>query len=198
MNTNAIRMQKEDAVSTCRNRVNRDGGMQEYDARPGGKTTIPAIVREKAAIRTDTPLTWVEIEPQLWRVGPEARHPEDVAAAVAAALVEPSPFPKLMRRLIAGEIPRAEEGRTRRGYAPVAAPALSEDADDCTWRSGTVRAPPPSRSRFNRWRCLTIRAVLRTAAGRLGAGGHRRCASWCALEAGRAIGTGLPAACTPG
>jgi hypothetical protein len=122
--------------------------MEKYKSmtRDRGVTTIPAIVREKAAIRTDTPLTWVEIEPQLWLVGPEARHPEDVAAAVAAALVEPSPFPKLMRRLIAGEIPRAEEGRTRRAYAPLAVPALSEE------QMIALGAPAPSAPRHRRGR----------------------------------------------
>ncbi|MHB8647911.1 MAG: hypothetical protein ACYDAR_19190 [Thermomicrobiales bacterium] len=94
--------------------------------RDRGVTTIPAALREKAAIRADMPLTWVEIEPQLWLVGPEARHPEDVAAAVAAALVESSPFPKLMRRLVAGEISPAES-RTRCGDASVTATALSEE-----------------------------------------------------------------------
>jgi hypothetical protein len=122
--------------------------MEKYKSmtRDRGVTTIPAIVREKAAIRTDTPLTWVEIEPQLWLVGPEARHPENVAAAVAAALIEPSPFPKLMRRMVAGEIPRAEEDRTRRGYAPVAAPALSEE------QMIALGAPAPTAPRHRRGR----------------------------------------------
>lgn len=92
--------------------------------RDRGVTTIPAAVRERAAIRTDTPLTWVEVGPQLWLVGPEARHPEAVAAQVKAALAAPSPFPKLMGRLAAGAI--ATEPRTRRGYDPADAPALSE------------------------------------------------------------------------
>lgn len=118
--------------------------MHKSITRDRGVTTIPAIVREKAAIRTDTPLTWVEIEPQLWLVGPEARHPEDVAAAVAAALIEPSPFPKLMRRMLAGEIPHAEEGRTRRTYTPVAVPALSEE------QMIALGAPSPSAPRHRR------------------------------------------------
>jgi hypothetical protein len=115
--------------------------------RDRGVTTIPAALRERAAIRTDTALTWVEIEPQLWLVGPEARHPEDVAAVVAAALVEPSPFPKLMRRLIAGEIPQPDaEGRTRRDYAPVAVPELTED------QMIALGAPAPSAPRHKRGR----------------------------------------------
>jgi hypothetical protein len=114
--------------------------------RDRGVTTIPAALREKAAIRLDTPLTWVEIEPQLWLVGPEARHPEDVAAVVAAALIAPSPFPKLMRRMIAGEIPHAEERRTRRGYAPVTPPELSEE------QMIALGAPAPSAPRHHRGR----------------------------------------------
>jgi hypothetical protein len=113
--------------------------------RDRGVTTIPAALRDKAAIRTDTALTWVEIEPQLWLVGPEARHPEDVAAVVAAALVEPSPFPKLMRRLIAGEIPQPNaETRTRRGYTLVAVPELTEDQMIAL---GTPASPVPRHQR---------------------------------------------------
>jgi len=123
--------------------------MEKYKSvsRDRGVTTIPGALREKAAIRTNTPLTWVEIEPQLWLVGPESRHPEDVAAVVAAALVEPSPFPKLMRRLIAGEIPQPNaEGRTRRGYTPVATPELTED------QMIALGAPAPSAPRHRRGR----------------------------------------------
>jgi len=116
--------------------------MKRYTSvtRDRGVTTIPAALREKAAIRLDTPLTWVEIEPQLWLVGPEARHPEDVASAVATALIAPSPFPKLMRRLIAGEIPRPQEGRMRRGYHPTAALTLSEEQMIAL---GTSASPAP-------------------------------------------------------
>ncbi len=82
-------------------------------ARDRGVTTIPVELRDTADIKPNTELTWVEIEPHLWLVGPESRHPEHVAPVVASALLaEQSPFPKLMRRLVSGQIPQ----RTGRGY----------------------------------------------------------------------------------
>jgi hypothetical protein len=93
-------------------------------ARERGVTTIPVDLRQTANVETDTELTWVEIEPQLWLVGPRERHPEEAAPIVAAALrAEQSPFPKLMRRWLTGAIPQ----RTGRGYRRMRAPALSEE-----------------------------------------------------------------------
>jgi hypothetical protein len=92
--------------------------------RARGVTTIPAAFRQTAHVETNTELTWVEIEPQLWLVGPRTRHPEAAAPVVAAALrAEQSPFPKLMRRWLAGTIPP----RTERGYSCTQAPDLSEE-----------------------------------------------------------------------
>src|SRR5581483_10315115 len=91
--------------------------------RARGVTTIPAAFRQTAHVETNTELTWVELEPQLWLVGPRSRRPEEAAPIVAAALrAEQSPFPKLMRRWQTGTIPP----RTERGHTRVEAPTLSE------------------------------------------------------------------------
>jgi len=96
--------------------------------RDRGVTTIPVDLRETAAVEAETALTWVEIEPRLWLVGPASRHPEAVAEAVAAALLnEQSPFPKLMRGLVAGDVPMRAGRGIRRSGRRVAAPALSEE-----------------------------------------------------------------------
>lgn len=97
-------------------------------ARDRGVTTIPVELRETADIRPDTELTWVEIEPHLWLVGPESRHPESVAPVVASALLtEQSPFPKLMRRLVSGQIPRrVGSGHRRPGRASPPEPLTEE------------------------------------------------------------------------
>ena len=94
-------------------------------ARERGVTTIPIELREKGALAQDTELTWVALEPQLWLVGPRARHPERLASVVAASIIEPSPFPKLMRRLALEAIPLRDAAQ-RRAEAPLPAPALSE------------------------------------------------------------------------
>ncbi len=97
-------------------------------ARDRGVTTIPADLRDAADVKPNTELTWVEVAPSLWLVGPHARHPEAAAPVVAAALLaERSPFPTLMRRLLAGEIPRRAGPGRRRGYRPAPAPELTEE-----------------------------------------------------------------------
>src|SRR5262249_31057487 len=107
------------------------GAMRAYTttARDRGVTTIPVDLREAAEVRPDTELTWVEVAPRLWLVGPREQHPEAAAPAVAAALLaEQSPFPTLMRRLLNGDIPQhtgADE--RRRAYRPAPAPALTEE-----------------------------------------------------------------------
>src|SRR3990170_5717820 len=96
-------------------------------ARERGVTTIPVDLRETANVKPNTELTWVEIGPQLWLVGPESQRLEQVAPIVAAALLaEQSPFPKLMRRLLAGEIPQGGD-QERRAYRPGQVPYLSEE-----------------------------------------------------------------------
>jgi len=109
-------------------------------ARERGVTTIPAALREKAAVRPNTELTWIEVEPQVWLVGPRTRQIERAAPAVAAALAEPSPFPKLMRRLAAGEIPQRPE-TTPRAYKRTTAPLLTEEQMIAL---GAPAGPPPS------------------------------------------------------
>ncbi len=89
-------------------------------ARGRGVTTIPAELREAAGVQPSTGLTWVELELDLWLVGPEARRPEEIAPVVASALrAEQSPFPKLMARFFSGEIPQ----RVGRGHRLAARPA---------------------------------------------------------------------------
>src|SRR4051812_23804044 len=91
--------------------------------RARGVTTIPAAFRQTAHVETNTELIWVELEPQLWLVGPQARHPEEAAAVMTAALrAEQSPFPKLMNRWLSGRIgTRSTQAGTR-----AQAPELSE------------------------------------------------------------------------
>lgn len=98
--------------------------------RERGVTTIPIDLREAAAITPETTLTWVELEPQLWLVGPATRHPEQSAPLVATALLSgETPFPKLMQRLMRDEAqPEAEHGaRQRRRYRPLLLPRLTEE-----------------------------------------------------------------------
>jgi hypothetical protein len=97
-------------------------------ARERGVTTIPVDLRDAADVRPNTPLTWVEVAPRLWLVGPQMQHPETAAPIVAAALLaQQSPFPTLMRRLLAGEIPEPVGPGYRRGsYRPLPAPELTE------------------------------------------------------------------------
>lgn len=96
--------------------------------RDRGVTTIPVDLRETAGVKPNSELTWVELARDLWLVGPSARHPEEVAPLVASALLaERSPFPKLMRRLLSGEISlRAARGR-RRARQVENAPILTEE-----------------------------------------------------------------------
>ena len=96
--------------------------------RDRGVTTIPVDLRQTAGVEPDPEITWVELAPELWLVGPASSHPEEVAPEVAAAVnLERSPFPTLMRRILAGELPvRAERGRrpVRRVESP---PVLTEE-----------------------------------------------------------------------
>lgn len=97
-------------------------------ARDRGVTTIPVDLRETAGVRPDSALTWVELANGLWLVGLSERHPEEVAPLVASALVaERSPFPKLMRRLLSGEISlKSERGRRRTRQVEIP-PTLTEE-----------------------------------------------------------------------
>jgi len=95
-------------------------------ARDRGVTTIPADLREQGALEHDTELTWIALEPQLWLVGPRARHPERLASTVAAAIVGPSPFPKLMQHLAQQSIAQRDLAQRQAG-APMLSPALSEE-----------------------------------------------------------------------
>jgi hypothetical protein len=91
--------------------------------RDRGVTVVPAELRQTADVQQDSELTWVEIGPGLWLVGPSEQHPEEAAPAVASALlVEGSRFPKIMRRVLAGEVPQ----RIGRGRRRVHAPDLTE------------------------------------------------------------------------
>jgi bifunctional DNA-binding transcriptional regulator/antitoxin component of YhaV-PrlF toxin-antitoxin module len=92
--------------------------------RDRGVTVVPAELRQTADVQPDSELTWVEIGPRLWLVGPREQHPEEAAPSVAAALlVERSQFPKIMRRVLTGEIPQ----RVGRGRRRVHAPRLTEE-----------------------------------------------------------------------
>jgi hypothetical protein len=91
--------------------------------RDRGVTVVPVELRQTADVQPNSELTWVEITPYLWLVGPREGHPEESAPAVTAALLlEQSPFPKIMRRVLAGEIPQ----RVGRGRRRVRAAELSE------------------------------------------------------------------------
>ncbi len=75
--------------------------------RARGVVTVPVDLREAADVQEKTELTWVEVAPKLWLVGPAEQHPEALAPAVEAmVLAQSSPFPTLMRRLFSGEIPQ--------------------------------------------------------------------------------------------
>ncbi len=106
-----------------------EGAMRKFATvtRERGVTTIPVDLRESAGVKTDTELTWIELDSDLWLVGPSGR-PEEAAPLMASALLtQHSPFPKLMRRLLAGEISlRAERGR-RRVRRVEDIPALTEE-----------------------------------------------------------------------
>ncbi|MGI8913606.1 MAG: hypothetical protein ACR2JY_07455 [Chloroflexota bacterium] len=117
--------------------------------RERGVTTIPIDLRETAAVTPETTLTWVELEPQLWLVGPATRHPEQSAPLIATALRSgETPFPKLMRRLIADHAQQPTENsvRQRRPYRSFLAPVLTEEQ---MIARGTP-SPPVSRRRRGR------------------------------------------------
>lgn len=90
-----------------------------------GVTTVPSALRRRGAIRANTLLKWVAIEPELWLVGPATRRPELVAPEVSAALVGESPFQKIVSRVMSGE-PFRGGSASRRKFAPVELPELSE------------------------------------------------------------------------
>jgi hypothetical protein len=115
--------------------------------RERGVTTIPIDLREAAAVRVETTLTWVELEPQLWLVGPATRHPEQSAPLVATALRGgETPFPKLMRRVNGHEAPpeAAQAVPKRRRYRPFSPPILTEEQ---MIARGTPAPAPPRRRR---------------------------------------------------
>jgi bifunctional DNA-binding transcriptional regulator/antitoxin component of YhaV-PrlF toxin-antitoxin module len=90
-----------------------------------GVTVVPADLRRAADVGPGTELTWVEVGPRLWLVGPREEHPGAGAPAVAAALRSEAaglgPFPKIMRRILAGDIPqRVSRGRHRMRGAQLA------------------------------------------------------------------------------
>lgn len=113
-------------------------------ARERGVLTIPVHLRRRAGIGVNTECTFVELEPDLWLVGPKSRHPEKAAPAVAAALHsgESSPFPKLMRRVLAEEASSGE--RTLRRYRPIHVPELT---DEQMMALGTPTLAAPRRRR---------------------------------------------------
>ena len=97
--------------------------------RARGVVTVPVDLREAADVQENTELTWVEVAPRLWLVGPAAQHPEALAPSVEAMLVaQSSPFPTLMRRLFTGEIPqRVGPGYRRTAGRALPSAPLSED-----------------------------------------------------------------------
>ncbi len=96
--------------------------------RDRGVVTIPADLRSAAEVETDTDLTWVEVTPRLWLVGPADEHPEKAGPIVAAALLtEQSPFPVLMRRFLSGEIPQRVGPGRHASYRPAPPPKLTEE-----------------------------------------------------------------------
>ena len=97
--------------------------------RARGVVTVPVDLREAADVQEETELTWVEVAPRLWLVGPAAQHPETLAPAVEAlVLAQSSPFPTLMRRLFSGEIPqRVGPGYRRTAGRTLPIPDLSEE-----------------------------------------------------------------------
>ena len=97
--------------------------------RARGVVTVPVDLREAAGVQEETELTWVEVAPRLWLVGPAAQHPETLAPAVEAlVLAHSSPFPILMRRLFNGEIPqRVGPGYRRTAGRALPVPELAEE-----------------------------------------------------------------------
>ena len=97
--------------------------------RARGVVTVPVDLREAADVTQDTELTWVEVAPRLWLVGPATQHPESVAPAVEAILLtQGSPFPTLMRRFLSGDIPqRVGPGYRRSTPRRAPAPPLTEE-----------------------------------------------------------------------
>ncbi|MCL4465764.1 MAG: hypothetical protein M1401_17115 [Chloroflexi bacterium] len=98
-------------------------------ARERGVTTIPVDLRQTADVQPEAELTWVEISPCFWLVGPARCHPEEVAPLVAGALLSGrSAFPKLMSRLLSGEVPqRVGRGHKRQRRLPPQASPMTEE-----------------------------------------------------------------------
>ena len=121
------------AAWTCRQskqKMERANPMRSFTSmtRDRGVTTVPAHLRQTASMQANTPLIWVELEPQLWLVGPEARHPEQAAPLVAAALLSgQSPFPKLMQRIMSGDISEPDGSERCRRYRPTMVSDLTEE-----------------------------------------------------------------------
>lgn len=96
-------------------------------ARDRGVTTIPQELRQRAGVAVNDELSWVELASDLWLVGPKGR-PEQAAPVVEATLLaRQSPFPKLVRRLLAGEIALSPRMAERRYMPTQEAPAVSEE-----------------------------------------------------------------------
>lgn len=97
--------------------------------RARGVVTVPVDLREAADVQENTELTWVEVAPRLWLVGPAAQHPEAIAPTVEATLLaQSSPFPTLMRRLLDGDIPHREgRGCRRAASRALPTPSLNEE-----------------------------------------------------------------------
>jgi hypothetical protein len=97
--------------------------------RARGVVTVSVDLREAAGVEENTELTWVEVAPGLWLVGPAAQHPEVVAPTVEATLLaQSSPFPTLMRRLLTGDIPqRVGPGYHRSVGHTLPTPTLTEE-----------------------------------------------------------------------
>lgn len=97
--------------------------------RARGVVTVPVDLREAADVQENTELTWVEVAPRLWLVGPATQHPEAVAPTVEATLLaQSSPFPTLMQRLLNGDIPRRVGRRSSHVASRVlSTPSLSEE-----------------------------------------------------------------------
>ena len=112
-------------------------------ARERGVTTIPAALRKRAAVEPNTELVFVELDTQLWLVGPKTGNPEQAAELVAAALRQGrgSPFPKLLARLQQEDLAQ-RDGVARRARR-MEVPTLS---DEQMVALGT-RAAAPTRRR---------------------------------------------------
>ena len=96
-------------------------------ARDRGVTTIPQDLRERAGVSVHDELSWVELDRDLWLVGPKGR-PEQAAPVVETTLLaQQSPFPKLVRRLLAREIALSPKMAERRHTPTQEPPAVNEE-----------------------------------------------------------------------